>query len=89
MKELRKIINQSELLKKEETSHYLERIKVQRQEVEVAQRERERARKKILLAQQQTDQEIEKNLVQEVLLSKLLRQSKQERRIAEQYLYFA
>ena len=54
-------------------------------EEEFSRKEREQRRRKIILSQQNAQDEMEKSHLEELLLTKLMRQSKQERRIAEGY----
>ncbi|KAI8897549.1 hypothetical protein BC833DRAFT_621127 [Globomyces pollinis-pini] len=83
---LRKSLEQSVLQQEKESKLYLERIKSQRLEADNSRRERERERKKMLLAHHQIQQNMEKEQMEELIQQKLLRQSKQERRIAEQLM---
>lgn len=55
-------------------------------EEEASRKEREQRRRKILLGQQKAQEEFEKAQRENILLEKLTKQSKQERRIAEQYV---
>lgn len=86
MRTLRRVMDDPQVLNPAETKFYLEKIKVQRHEVETARKERDQKRKEILLIQQKTEEEVEKKIMDDILMNKLLRQSKQERRIAEQYV---
>jgi hypothetical protein len=88
MNQLQKIIENPEELNSKNTELYLEKIKFNRIEAETSRREQEKRRKKVMLLQQNTQQEMEMERLNELMESKLLRQSKQERRIAEQYLIF-
>ena len=72
--------------KKDQSKKYLEKIRTQRVEEEYSRKDREQRRRKIILGHQQAQQEIQKKHTEELLLSKLMRQSKQERRIAEQLI---
>ncbi|KAK6091403.1 hypothetical protein MT418_8550 [Batrachochytrium dendrobatidis] len=70
----------------EKTKQYLAKIRNQRLEEEYSRKDREQRRRKIILNQQQAEQEMEKLNMENLVVSKLLRQSKQERRIAEQLM---
>ncbi|KAI9311754.1 hypothetical protein BDR26DRAFT_1017305 [Obelidium mucronatum] len=72
--------HQNEMKKTEE---YVEKIRERKIEEEVSRKEREQRRRKIVLGHQQAKEEMEKSHLEELLLTKLMRQSKQERRIAE------
>jgi adenylate kinase family enzyme len=85
LKELTKIAD-SEVIDQKQSQLYLEKIRLNRQEAELAKKERERRRKKVLLLHQQVQKEMEKRAMAQMIESKLLRQSKQERRIAEQLM---
>jgi adenylate kinase family enzyme len=85
LKELTKLVD-SGLIDKKQSQLYLEKIRLNRQEAESSKKERERRRKKVLLLHQQIQKEIEKKALAQMIESKLLRQSKQERRIAEQLM---
>ncbi|RKO88594.1 hypothetical protein BDK51DRAFT_40064 [Blyttiomyces helicus] len=81
----------SRKLPKVEGSHaqsveYLKKIRSRKLEEEASRKEREQRRRKIILAQQHTQEELEATHVEELMLYKLMRQSKQERRIAEQLM---
>lgn len=85
LNQLQKIIDNPEELNERNTELYLENIKYARIEAETSRREQEKRRKKIMILQQDIQQEMETKRLYELMDSKLLRQSKQERRIAEQY----
>ncbi|KAI8928765.1 hypothetical protein BC831DRAFT_447306 [Entophlyctis helioformis] len=72
--------------KYDQTSKYLDNIRIQRVEEEYSRKDREQRRRKIILSHQQAQQEMEKKHFEDLVLSKLMRQSKQERRIAEQLM---
>ncbi|KAJ3032751.1 Sperm flagellar protein 2, partial [Rhizophlyctis rosea] len=65
---------------------YLEKIRLRKLEEEASRKEREQRRRKILLGQQHAQEELEKAHLEESMIAKLMRQSKQERRIAEQLM---
>ncbi|KAJ3039877.1 Sperm flagellar protein 2 [Rhizophlyctis rosea] len=65
---------------------YLEKIRLRKLEEEASRKEREQRRRKILLGQQHAQEELEKAHLEEAMIAKLMRQSKQERRIAEQLM---
>jgi hypothetical protein len=85
MNQLIKVIENPNVLNSRSSKLYLEKIKFNRIEAETSRREQEKRRRKLLLLQQQTQQEMETEHLNEIIEQKLLRQSKQERRIAEQY----
>jgi adenylate kinase family enzyme len=70
----------------QDSQSYLEKIKMQRRELEVSRRNRDQRRKKLLVQLSQKEMECEGRAVEELLLLKLQRASKQERRIGEQLL---
>ncbi|KAH6574351.1 hypothetical protein BASA62_002468 [Batrachochytrium salamandrivorans] len=72
--------------KEVESLKYLEKIRNQRIEEECSRKDRDHRRRKIILHQQQMEQEMESLNMEDFFLSKLMRQSKQERRIAEQLM---
>ncbi|KAJ1532453.1 Sperm flagellar protein 2 [Nowakowskiella sp. JEL0078] len=81
----------AKLLPESETSWaqsraYLDAIRVRKIEEEESRNERDQRRRKILLRQQNTQVELEREHLHEIQLQKLMRQSKQERRIAEQLM---
>lgn len=84
MNQLIKVIENPNVLNSRSSKLYLEKIKFNRIEAETSRREQEKRRRKLLLLQQQTQQEMETEHLNEIIEQKLLRQSKQERRIAEQ-----
>ncbi|KAJ3063733.1 Sperm flagellar protein 2, partial [Rhizoclosmatium hyalinum] len=65
------------------TEEYVDKIRERKLEEDVSRKEREQRRRKIVLGHQQAKEEMEKSHLEELLLTKLMRQSKQERRIAE------
>ncbi|KAI8807069.1 hypothetical protein BJ742DRAFT_854688 [Cladochytrium replicatum] len=79
----------SKLAPKPDPSHndvYLEKIRIKRLEAEAALKEREQRRKKIILTQKVDIEEQEDAQVQNALYARISRQSKQERRMAEQLM---
>ncbi|KAI8829998.1 hypothetical protein BJ741DRAFT_367645 [Chytriomyces cf. hyalinus JEL632] len=68
---------------KKKTDEYVQKIRQRKLEDEASRKEREQRRRKIVLGHQQAKEEMEKTHLEELLLAKLMRQSKQERRIAE------
>ncbi|KAJ3111829.1 Sperm flagellar protein 2 [Phlyctochytrium bullatum] len=66
-----------------QTKDFIDRIRAKKVEEEASRKERDQRRRKIILGQQNAQEETERSHSEEVLLTKLLRQSKQERRIAE------
>ncbi|KAI9197523.1 uncharacterized protein BJ171DRAFT_427982 [Polychytrium aggregatum] len=65
---------------------YLEKIRIKKLEEQVAKKDREQRRRRVLLNQQKIQEDIEKTQIEQIILSSLMRQSKQERRIAEQLM---
>ncbi len=53
-------------------------------EEQTSRKDREQRRKKLLLAQQKTQEKNEKDKIEQLVLEKISQLSKQERRIAEQ-----
>ncbi|KAI8843668.1 hypothetical protein BC829DRAFT_400872 [Chytridium lagenaria] len=66
-----------------QTKDYVDKIRTKKIEEEASRKERDQRRRKIILGQQSAQEETEKSHLEELLLTKLMRQSKQERRIAE------
>ncbi|KAI9096087.1 hypothetical protein DFS34DRAFT_623887 [Phlyctochytrium arcticum] len=71
----------------EQSHEYLEKIRLRKLEDVVSKREREQRRRKRALEEQRAQEEADKAHLEQMALSKLLRQSKQERRIAEQLIH--
>ncbi|KAI8620173.1 hypothetical protein BC830DRAFT_1100580 [Chytriomyces sp. MP71] len=65
------------------TEEYVGKIRQRKLEDDASRKEREQRRRKIVLGHQQAKEEMERSHLEELLLTKLMRQSKQERRIAE------
>ena len=55
-------------------------------EEQFARKEKEQRRRKILLIEQKAQEKAEKDKVEQLMLDKIMHLSKQERRIAEQYV---
>ena len=68
----------------QQTAAYLASIKAQKGQEEVAKKERDLRRRKLLLSEQVAQEDLEKIKMEELMAQKLQRHSKQERRIAEQ-----
>lgn len=83
MKALTKLLPPAEVAAKQ-TKEYLEKIRTKKLQEESSRKEREQRRRKLILSQQHAQVDLEKAQVEELLLNRLVRQSKQERRIAEQ-----
>lgn len=63
--------------------NYIRSIKKKKSEEDVSRKERDRRRRKVLLDQQSAQKELEMKRKEEMLLEKLCRQSKEERKVAE------
>lgn len=68
----------------QQTAAYLASIKAQKRDEEVAKKERDLRRRRLLLSEQVAQEDLEKSKMDELMAQKLQRHSKQERRIAEQ-----
>eukprot|EP00960_Hanusia_phi_P038860 753638-Hanusia_phi.AAC.1 len=66
-----------------ESEHYMMKVQQKRQEDEVARKERDRRRRRVLVEQMRTQKEMENRKKEEQLNEKLIRQSVQEAKIAE------
>ena len=84
LKSLHTKLNLSKTTKESEL--YLSKLASQKLHLEALRRDREQTRKMILLAQAKAAQVAEEKAIEDVMLNNLLRQSKQERRIAEQLM---
>ena len=83
LKHLSKQLPPNDIVSKQ-TKEYLHQIREQKIEEDAAKKDRELRRRKLLLEHQLEQEEFEKKQLDEILLKKLQRHSKQERRIAEQ-----
>jgi hypothetical protein len=63
--------------------------KVKRNEETSSRKEREQNRRKILLGEKNAREQEKKSLVEDMILDRITKLSKQERRIAEQYVFFS
>jgi len=63
--------------------NYVRSIKKKKGEEDISKKERDRRRRKVLLDQQSAQKELEMKRKEEMLLEKLCRQSKEERKVAE------
>lgn len=86
MKALKKTMEVPGILDPKQSKIYVEKIKLHRLEADLSRKQSEQRRKKILLLHQKVQKELESKALEEMMESKLLRQSKQERRIAEQLM---
>ncbi|KAI9355938.1 hypothetical protein DFJ73DRAFT_824011 [Zopfochytrium polystomum] len=77
----KQLLPSDEALKK--SKDYVDRIREKRAEEEDSRKEREQWQRKVILGQQNAQEAVQKSHLEDLLLSKLMRQSKQERRIAE------
>lgn len=68
----------------EKNHKYLEKIRAKREEEEWLRHERTQRRSRLLQVHAKINQDFEKNQYEKILVEKLSKQSKQERRIAEQ-----
>ncbi|TPX38066.1 adenylate kinase [Synchytrium microbalum] len=75
-----------EQLRKEENREYLENLRTRKKEEDAARRDRELRRRQEVVAQKVDMDKTQENKLDEVVLARLMRQSKQERRIAEQLM---
>ncbi|TPX51313.1 adenylate kinase [Synchytrium endobioticum] len=72
--------------RKQENQEYLESLRIRKREEEAARRDRELRRRQEIIAQKQDMDKTQEQKIDEVVLARLMRQSKQERRIAEQLM---
>eukprot|EP01135_Chromosphaera_perkinsii_P000517 Nk52_evm11s106 gene=Nk52_evmTU11s106 len=70
-----------------ETKEYLERIRMRHVEEILAQKEREKRRRKVLVDQQRAQKDLGEAKQEDILMGVLVRQSQQERKIAAQLMH--
>ena len=85
IKSLSKQLPPMEVTQKQ-TKEYVKHIRDQKFEEEASKKDRELRRRRLLLSQQLVQEEFQKSQLEQLMLQKLQRHSKQERRIAEQYV---
>ncbi len=72
---------------KKDSELYIRKIKMRKLEETAARKDREQRRRKTIIEQQKMFQEIEEQRQQEIFIEKLLKKSKEERLLAEEFVY--